>query len=195
MISFFYLILCCSFALKNTAVILLLVLLLLQTGGYYVIFNFDILEAKRDAMHFIENAYKDEESITTLTFPIKEGKLIAQGLIFNDEDEFTYQGRMYDVISSEKSKDQITFRCYTDDKETELTQNLRDKVDSERDAPAQKQKGISFFKIALQYTSVSEQQFCFLTQTSSAYSTVYRNRLQAFIHRTIISPPPESVLA
>ena len=181
--------------LKQTAVILLLILLFLQTGGYYLIFSFNILEAKRDALNFIENADKDYEHVTTLTFPIKEGKLMAQGLIFNDEDEFTYQGRMYDVISSEKSKDHITFRCYTDNKETELTQNVRDKIDSDKDAPAQKQKGTFFLKIVLQHTPVCVQQFCFYIPISSAYSVVYYYRPQPFIYRTIVSPPPEYVLA
>ena len=181
--------------MKHTAVILLLSLLLLQTGGYYVILSIDILEAKQEAMNVINNDKQETQNITKLSFPVKDGKVIAQGLIFNDEDEFTYQGKMYDVISTEKSKGYITFKCYTDNKETELTANLNNKIDSDKDTPAQKHKGGILLKTVIPYTPVSKQQFFFSTHISSAYYAFYCNRLQPFIYKAIVSPPPEFVLA
>jgi hypothetical protein len=153
-----------------------------------------MLEVKREAMSFMERADRDSGDKATITFPIRDGRIIASGLIFNDEDEFTYQGKMYDVISSEKSKDHITFKCYSDNKETELTQNLKDKVDSEKDAPVQKQKG-SLLKIWIQYTAASPQHFCFSNHKFVAYTSIYQTTLQPFVYRAIVSPPPEYIVA
>ena len=180
--------------MKQSAVILLLVLLLLQSGGYYIIFCADILEAKHEAIEIVENADRNKEQVTTLTFPYRDGTVLAADLTFNDEDEFTYHGRMYDVISSEKANGQITFKCYTDNKETTLTQNLREKIDSEKDGPAQKQKG-SLLKMLPQYTAVSTERFCFSTCTSLIYSIIYHCSHQSFVYKTIVSPPPEFMLA
>jgi hypothetical protein len=184
-----------NIALKHTTVILLLALLLLQSGGYYVIFCSDILEAKQEAMNFTGNAGKESEDLAIITFPVRDGQIIASGLIFNDEEEFTYQGRMYDVVSTEKVKDEVTFKCYTDNKETELTRNLSDKIDSDRDAPAQKHKGASLLKMPLQYTKTSQERFCFATHTSNIYSGIFHNRRQSFVYKSIVSPPPEFTLA
>ena len=178
--------------MKQSAVILLLVLLLLQSGGYYIIFCADILETKHEAIEIVENADRNKEQLTTLTFPYRDGAVLAADLTFNDEDEFTYQGRMYDVISSEKSNGQITFKCYTDNKETALTQNLKEKIDSEKDGPAQKQKG-SLIKMLPQYIAVSIAKHCFSSCTSLIYSIAYQNGHQTFVYGTIVSPPPELI--
>ena len=178
--------------MKQSAVILLLALLLLQSGGYYIIFCADILEAKHEATDIVENADRNKELVTTLTFPFRDGTVLAADLTFNDEDEFTYQGKMYDVISSEKANGQITFKCYTDNKEASLTQNLREKIDSEKDGPAQKQKG-SLIKKLPQYISATEERLCFSTCTSRIYSIAYQNGHQSFVYRTIVSPPPELI--
>ncbi len=178
--------------MKQSAVILLLVLLLLQSGGYYIIFCADILEAKHEAIEIVENADRNKEQVTTLTFPYRDGTVLAADLTFNDEDEFTYHGRMYDVISSEKTNGQITFKCYTDSKETSLTQNLKEKIESEKDSPAQKQKG-SLIKMLPQYIAVAVDGMCFTTYTTRIHSGSYQNGSQSFVYRTIVSPPPELI--
>ena len=178
--------------MKQSAVILLLALLLLQSGGYYIIFCADIIEAKHEAAEIIENSVENKEQVTTLTFPYRDGTVLSTDLIFNEADEFTYQGRMYDVISSEKSNGQITFKCYTDNKETALNQNLKEKIDSEKDGPAQKQKGSLITKLP-QCTAVSMERLCFSSCTLGIYSIVFPNRHQSFVYRTIVSPPPELI--
>jgi hypothetical protein len=182
-------------ALKRSAAILLLSLILLQTGGYYIILYASILGARVDAADFIKDPDQIKEKAVTLTFPVKDGKLIATGLVFDDEDEFSYQGRMYDIISINKSKDHISFTCYSDTKETELDQNLCDKIDTDREAPAQKHKGFSLLKILLPYLNPAQSDkvhSCELASvgTIPAYTKSYRS----FVFKPIISPPPELTL-
>jgi hypothetical protein len=166
--------------------------MLLQTGGYYVVFYADIMEAKRESSEYINGFNKDDDKVTSLTFALKDGKIIASNLIFNDDDEFTYQGKMYDVISTEKGNGTITFKCYTDDKETELNQNLCDKIDSDKDTPAQKQRNNLFVKLLTQHFTLNVgQAYCFTTNISTTYYYNYQNDQQPSIYSAVVSPPPE----
>ena len=179
-------------ALKKIAVILLLALIFLQTGGYYFIFCINISEAKREAALYISGGVTVRA--VTLTFPVQNGKVIASDMVFNDEDEFSYQGRMYDVISTERTKDHISFKCYHDRTETELTQDLSDKINADRDMPAHKNKEIAVFKMLLQYLpSEDKEDFYPSPQNSTSYFPLNSAMIQSSVYRPIVSPPPEFI--
>lgn len=59
----------------------------------------------------------------------------AKQLYWENENEFRYKGKMYDVIETTKTKDQLVVRCVADSKETALIDeylkhNRRDHSDS-----------------------------------------------------------------
>jgi hypothetical protein len=156
-----------------------------------MVFYADTILAHHDAEKIINSPDRGNKNLT-LTFPVREGKIIASGLVFNDEDEFSYQGKMYDVISSKKEKDRITFICYSDSRESDLNQNLCAKIDSEQDDPTQKQKGASYIKFMLQDLSIgSKLVYTIYNRTTKVSLPRAVNRYQAFIFRTIVFPPPE----
>lgn len=184
----------CYRHLKKSAVILLLALIFLQTGGYYFIFWIDVAEAKREAEIYIKGA--ESSKAVTLTFAIRDGKVMAPDLVFNDDNEFSYQGRMYDVISTEKTKDHITFRCYSDNKETEIARDISDRVDADRNAPAQKHKEMAVFKMLLQYLPAEfKRPHIFATYTSTMYFLINSRIDGTAVYRAIVSPPPELIHA
>ena len=177
--------------LKYIVVISLLVLLFLQTGGSYIIFCTELFEARHEATEYVNGLQSDREKVTTLTFQLHEGKIAASDLVFEDDDEFSYQGKMYDVISTEKYKDHITFRCYTDSKETELNTDLCEKIDAGRDK-ASEHKERSHIKLApLDFIANDPCDSYFLTENIIQSSMIYRGKQQTPAYKAIISPPPE----
>ncbi len=183
-------------SLKRFAVISLVPLLLFNTIGYYLVFYGDILAAKHEAAAFLWGHDRNSEKIVSLTFAMHDGKPLASDLTFTDDNEFVYQGRMYDVISSTKGKGQIVFKCYTDIRETALNQNLCKKVNAENDAPAQNQKNGSVLKeFVKDYTLHKAEIFCMVPTIRCSYIDRPRSKCQPYIYRSIISPPPESFMS
>jgi hypothetical protein len=179
--------------LKRLAVISLLPLLLFNTVGYYLVYYTDILAAKHEAEVFIWGHDSRSEKLVSLAFPLHDGEPLAEGLRFTDEDEFIYQGRMYDVVSSSRKDGKIIYQCYTDIRETALNQNLCKKVNAEHDTPSQDQKNKSVLKeFAKDYTTHLSDQYHYYSAT---IVTLIRPTLaegQPSVYTSVISPPPEA---
>jgi len=169
-------------------------LLLFNTVGYYLVFYGDLLAVKHEAEVMIWG-HKNTEKVVSIRFALKDNKPVGSDLIFTDDDEFIYQGRMYDVISSSRSAEYIEFKCYTDTKENTLAQNLCKKVDSDTESPAQKNKGNSSTKEFVKDYTPHEQKVFTVSQTliSSCFH-MQRTQLQPLIYKAIVSPPPELVI-
>lgn len=183
-------------SLKRFAVISLVPLLLFNTIGYYLVFYGDIIAAKHEAEVFIYGHDSHSEKIVTLTFALRDGKPVAQDLTFTDDDEFVYQGRMYDVISSRSTHGQIVYQCYTDIRETAINQNLCHKVNAENDTPSQNHKNGSVLKeFAKDYTLHEAQIIRFVPAIRSSYTHRTSMKRQPSIYRPIVSPPPESFIS
>ena len=182
--------------MKRLAVILLVPILLFNTLGYYLVFYGDILAARHEAAVLIWGHENLGEKVVSLSFPLRDGKPEAQGLSFTDDDEFVYQGRMYDVVSSSQTGDYIVYRCYTDNKETSLNQNLCSKVEADRDVPGQNHKNNSILKeFVKDYTAHQAQLFHFLPALTRASLGMNKSRFSPSAFLPIASPPPELMLS
>ena len=178
--------------MKRFAVILLVPVLLFNTLGYYLVFYGDLIEARHEAAVMIWGHEALGDRLVSLSFPLINGRPAARGLTFTDDDEFTYQGRMYDVVSSTQSNGKIVYKCYADNKETSLNQGLCYKINSDSDTPAQNHKNNSVLKeFVKDYTPHTALEFCFATAYTDSYIRANRTEKQAFIYRPIVSPPPE----
>jgi len=180
--------------LKRLAVISLLPLLLFNTLGYYLVFYGDLLEAKHEAEVYIWGHDSRSEKMVTLSFPVQDGQPVAEGLRFTDEDEFIYQGRMYDVVSTAKSKDRIILTCYTDTKETALHQDLCNKVNADNDNATSNHKNKSVLKEFVKDYTLDHPV---LTCEAPDLMIILRmgrlhTRGQADICTATLSPPPEA---
>jgi hypothetical protein len=169
-------------------------LLLFNTVGYYLVFYGDLIAVKHEAEVMIWG-HKNTEQVVSIRFALKDNKPVGSDLIFTDDDEFIYQGRMYDVIRSSRSAEYIEFKCYTDTKETTLAQNLCKKVDSDTESPAQKNKGNSSVKeFVKDYTPHEQEVFTAVQTLTSSCFYMQRTQLQPLIYKAIVSPPPELVV-
>lgn len=178
--------------MKRLAAISLFVLILFNTIGCYLVFYGDILAAKHEALVLIMGHTKIGDRMVELTFRLHDGKPTANGLIFTDDDEFMYQGRMYDVMSSTSANGNIVYKCYTDNKETALNSDICDKIKSDRDTPAQNHKNTSVLKEHIKdYVPNGYQLFAIAPVVRRTYLHISRTEQQSYIYRSIISPPPE----
>jgi len=183
--------------LKRFAVITLLPILLFNTLGYYLVFYGDLLAAKHEAEVLILGHESLGDKMVSLTFPLVGGKPVAQGLTFTDDDEFMYQGRMYDVAGSSTANGQITYKCYTDNKETALNDNLSNKINADNDSPSQNHKNNSALKeFVKDYTLRRPDVFCISPGITKSFIHISPAPPgHSFEYRSIVSPPPEPLIA
>jgi hypothetical protein len=83
--------------------------------GYHIIFQLQIAEAKTEMKQQIHSALYSEV-YADLVF----GQQQMQNITWLEENEFKWNGEMYDVISKEFSGDSVLIRCMPDNKETLL---------------------------------------------------------------------------
>ena len=59
-------------------------------------------------------------------------------LKWKDANEFSYHGLMYDVVKTEKSKNQTSYFCIADHREMELLQQLENQIDQNKSTKSSK---------------------------------------------------------
>jgi hypothetical protein len=95
--------------------ILLLACLCFALLGYHLVFYFQLETVKSEMKAFLQKQ-KDLKDVIQLSLTNEE----SEQLHWEDENEFRYQGEMYDVIEKKAFKDQLLIRCIPDKKETSL---------------------------------------------------------------------------
>lgn len=92
--------------------------------GPIVVFKVQQYEARREAVQHIKNGLPD--ACLTQIFIKKEH---LKSLLWLDNDEFRYRGKMYDVVKGQKDgKGNIVYYCYDDTLESFLYTRLQKHV-------------------------------------------------------------------
>jgi hypothetical protein len=94
---------------------ILLVSIIINTG-YFFIYQILIFRAKRNATILIRNS-NHPERIQTLKLTNKEAK-------FYEEDEITYQGKLFDVAKRMALRDSVVLFLYADNDEQNILTEL-----------------------------------------------------------------------
>jgi hypothetical protein len=76
-------------------------------------------EVKKDLISAVGNR---AQLLERFVFHVQD---ITSILDWKDAHEFSYQGRMFDVVSSKKTKDSIYLICWPDNKESQINQQLQ----------------------------------------------------------------------
>ena len=88
----------------------------------------------------------DESDLVTLTFTIKE----ASELFWEHEEEFEFEGKMYDVVRTKYDEGNVTYICWPDQKESHLNKLLDQLVTTANQQNQSQNNGnqllITFFK-------------------------------------------------
>lgn len=101
--------------MKKIAAILLLSCLFFTVLGYHFIFQFQLQQAKAEMQINLRNL-KGNKELSVLCFNQEQLKQID----WENNHEFNYNGKMYDVIEKHFKNGKLLVRCIADNKETVL---------------------------------------------------------------------------
>ena len=116
--------------MKKTLSIFLVFSFIFNATGYLLIFSLLQIQLKEIAKkNFYAN--KLENKIITFSFSKTGLNKDLHALRFFDENEFSYRGKMYDVVAKKCANDSIYFYCVPDIDEDELNQVFNKSFDSD----------------------------------------------------------------
>lgn len=103
---------------RNLVAILLFICLFFTVLGYHFIFYVQLTSAKAEMQKILPHI-KDNAHITEFHLSAEE----AQNLNWDDDNEFSYKGQMYDVIEKKIQNGALVIKCISDKNETALLDN------------------------------------------------------------------------
>ena len=108
---------------KKIVIILLCLCFFLNITGYHIIFYLRQQEIKAEMREAIRmQTYREHE--TDFSFSIKDKHSMDQ-LDWEGDDEFSFNGEMYDVIEKRIENGKLVIRCIADKRETALLDKLK----------------------------------------------------------------------
>jgi hypothetical protein len=107
------------------------IILIFNSCGYYVAFHFQQMNVKNEAKRFIAN----NEGIIKLTIiAVHSDKSKQKNIIwYEDEKEFRFNNKMYDVVKKEIRGDSLYLHCFNDEKEENLLSSFKSNIESDFD--------------------------------------------------------------
>jgi len=168
--------------LKQLTAILLSAVMMLYSIGFYFIYEGGIRSAK-ESIHSAIEAGKYSEDIITIRIAKTDLQIIG-------ENEISWQGKMYDVVSSKVEGEEIIFACLADKNETTMISTANDHIQKQADQSAGK-KSISVNKNITLY--FEEHSFIKTIQLFKQDEwSVSSINLHTAPYHNIPSPPPWS---
>ncbi len=174
--------------MRRTVVISLLLLLITQLGGLYIVHYVHWAEIRQEIKIKLKNSVPKDE----LT-KIVVSSANAQELQWTRKNEFSYNGKMYDVVSSIKTDSVTTHLCISDEKEDELFKNLEDLVNNELGKKSKEKntskKASYFFKL---FCDTIGNEQCMLTNSEFRFNA-FRKVFYTNPALKLFAPPPENL--
>lgn len=125
-----------------------------------------------------------------LVLAVADGQPTDVSFRWEEEKEFHYQGKMYDLISKKMIDDKLHIRCIEDSKEEQLLKQLTD-IQERKEGTPTKSKSILQFLFAALFIRPEISLGLPNTATSVSY---YDHYLSSFTAREkeVLSPPPRA---
>lgn len=95
--------------------------------GCYLMLSVQRFEARREMLQHIKNHLSNSE-LTAIRINLQN----KHELHWEETNEFSYRGEMYDVVKIETSGNQTVYFCIADHRETELLQQLEIQIDKDK---------------------------------------------------------------
>jgi hypothetical protein len=175
--------------LKRAIAIAFLIIFTFSMVGFFLVFKIQQYQVRKEIKHLIKNGLPETQLVQ-----ININSRNQSELKWEDENEFRYQGAMYDVVRIEKKDDStIIYYCVSDEQETILFANLDEQVKKNMDS---KNNGINpiknLFKIlsTLHYTQDTHTSTFFQIKESGEGEFAFVYFSPAL---DILSPPPKMI--
>ncbi len=166
--------------MRKVISIILLTIFIINLEGSYILFRYQQLAVQKEIKAQIRLNLPDK-SLTVIVIPLSG----LPGLQWIRENkEFTYQGKLFDVVRTSVSENQTRFYCINDKKESQLIKDYTKKRDQTEKSKKPLQKIPNtiylFSGFQLDIPQGLEQQL-FFTQNKE-----YTSRIS-----DLLSPPPK----
>ena len=111
--------------------------MMLYSIGFYFISQYDIQSIKQ-ANHSVAGSGNSVKDIIIITASLKDGKVVGNDLQLSDENEITYKGHLYDVVSSKAYPDHVAYSCIADEKEDNINAAVNNQIEKQSDHAGKK---------------------------------------------------------
>jgi len=171
--------------LKKLASILLLLCLLLNIVGYHIIFHLRQAEIKGEMKKFLRMKANSGDEID-FVFSLNDKKAISK-LEWEENDEFRFNGQMYDLIEKRIERNKLILRCISDDKETCLMKKFA-KMNTENNSKGKLALLLQLFSSSYLPTSNTEMPIRYKPVPSIIHFQADPFSSQV---RDVLTPPPQ----
>jgi hypothetical protein len=170
-------------AFVSIASLFLLICITLHTTGFYLVFHAYQKELKREMKQQLRQ-HLPENDIIMFTYNERNASLFS----FEDENEFTYGGTMYDILKKEEIDGTTIFYCVDDKRETLLLQAFLKHQNTERSHKTKVQNICQFSAVLYQSSDNNNSlNFTFFTTRHKSFCTcLYPQNTSE-----VLKPPPQ----
>ncbi|MDP4116940.1 MAG: hypothetical protein Q8903_12440 [Bacteroidota bacterium] len=170
--------------MKKLLSILLIIFLVINSCGYIVLFQQMQFEAKREIKERIFRGISPEDAIH---FSFSQNEFSK--LKFTEEDEFEYDGKMFDIVKSEFKNGKHSIYCLNDEKEEQLVKAFqRDNDNHKAKTPSQNSLRIISSIIS---TGLVKSAFSIHKHNYVANILNFKKDTYTSYYTKIPSPPPK----
>ncbi|MCB0516203.1 MAG: hypothetical protein R2798_13285 [Chitinophagales bacterium] len=162
--------------------ILLLFCLVAPVTGMFFLLQYQKFQLKKEIKQHIISGI-DKEDLVLLKFTREQ---VQSQLVWEHDKEFSYQGEMYDIVSTQTVGDTIFYWCWWDNEETQLNQKLiallNIQLQHNQQRKSNQQQILAFFK----------SLFCNEIEEKITFSTAKENPFMHYCfhyQHTANSPP------
>lgn len=175
--------------MKNAIVIILLAIFSFNFGGSYVILQIQKHQIRQEIKREIRAGISENELVKiTVTSENKKE------LIWKDSKEFSFKGKMYDVVRSEElDKNTKIYHCIPDHQETQLIARYTKEIQKKRKNKKDNVNPVKVVKFIEKNDSLpNKTELAFIQIKHSTDFTYYNN--YATLKLETSSPPPKQIL-
>jgi len=157
--------------------------------GYYFAFRLRQVELKKE-VHAYLKSHTNDIHLTHFSIQLQKGQFTDERFAWENEDEFEYAGRMFDVIEKRMEGNIMVMHCLEDKKETELLRAFEETQKSE----SQQGKSRTASLVQLISTLYLPVQVSSLCAISTAIPHNFNCYTASVVERAadILTPPPQN---
>jgi len=169
--------------------ILLLLVFFFQSVGCLVVFKIQQLQVRREVKHHILSKLADSE-LSVIKMPKNRKDKTGFLYHFIDSDEFSYAGKMYDVVREESHGNSIWYYCYPDKKETKVLAELNDFIrDRTANNPQKKKQREDYQRLLNSLFYAENQEYLNIERASYHLKSYYLFHIKTWSSSPLTHPP------
>jgi hypothetical protein len=114
----------------------------------------------------------------------------AAGIHWEDENEFSFRGRMYDLVEKKLHGDQLVLVCISDEKETALLDDFAKNIYNKEGGNSSKKHQSQVIRLVLSPFILEQPAVSLTTLSRSVKKFTRYSELLPQVYFNIITPPP-----